>query len=88
MTRDAVSGMETEPRDPLARDPVCGRTFPPERAKAETEYGGETWFFCSPECHRAFTSDPARYASEGRTGAGDSRVPWPGWPPTGGGDEP
>ena len=43
------------------RDPVCGMTFPPEEAKATSEHGGETIYFCSAGCKRKFDADPERY---------------------------
>jgi YHS domain-containing protein len=68
----------TEPRNPLARDVVCGRDIKPEHSKGETEYGGETYFFCSEECLLRFEESPAEFASETAGLAGGSRVPWPG----------
>lgn len=37
MARDTVAGIHTAPRNPLARDVVCGREIKPEHAKGETE---------------------------------------------------
>ncbi|MGO9901307.1 MAG: permease [Solirubrobacteraceae bacterium] len=43
-----------------ATDPVCGMKV--DRAKAVTEqFVGETFYFCSDDCLRAFEADPARY---------------------------
>ena len=78
MARDTVSGIRTEPGSPLARDVVCGRAIKPEHARGETEYGGETYFFCSEDCLRRFEEDPEQFASETAGLAGGSRVPWPG----------
>ena len=78
MARDTVAGMHTDPRNPLARDVVCGRLVKPEHAKAETEYGGETYYFCSEACLLQFEEAPAEFASETAGLAGGSRVPWPG----------
>jgi Cu+-exporting ATPase len=45
----------------LVRDPVCGMTFPPERARATTVYDGQTYYFCALGCQRKFAADPQRY---------------------------
>jgi Cu+-exporting ATPase len=44
------------------RDPVCGMTFPPERAKAQLVHQGRTVYFCNPRCLEKFQADPAKYA--------------------------
>src|ERR1041385_8439525 len=45
------------------RDPVCGMTIDSEKAIAHARFGGETYYFCSTECHRAFEADPARFSA-------------------------
>ena len=45
-------------------DPVCGMTVEPARAAAKVEYGGKTYFFCSPHCARRFEPRP-EYFLEG-----------------------
>jgi len=45
----------------LVRDPVCGMTFAPEKAKATSQHDGETIYFCSPGCKQKFDADPERY---------------------------
>jgi Cu+-exporting ATPase len=54
---------------PAALDPVCGMQV--DRGQARTlslvsEHGGNTWFFCSPECKRDFDADPGAYLPSGR----------------------
>ena len=44
-----------------ARDPVCGMTVDPKRAKHRTLYEGHPYYFCSPGCLTKFEADPARY---------------------------
>jgi YHS domain-containing protein len=83
IVHDTRSGILTEPKNPLARDVICGREVKPEHAKGETEYGGETYFFCSEECLGRFVEAPDRYAGATAGLAGGSRLPWPGWPPSG-----
>ena len=46
----------------MVEDPVCGMNLMPEDAVAEEEYGGQTYYFCSEECHAEFSMDPERYA--------------------------
>jgi Cu+-exporting ATPase len=51
-----------------ATDPVCGMEVDPATAKNRSEYRGETYYFCSRMCLRAFEDDPLRYLSKGRPG--------------------
>jgi Cu+-exporting ATPase len=53
----------------MVRDPVCGMTFPAEKAKATSEHGGETIYFCSLGCQRKLEAEPERYLRP----AGDER---------------
>jgi YHS domain-containing protein len=46
-------------------DPVCGVQTDTEKAVAQEDYGGRTFFFCSEECHRLFRTSPERYVGEG-----------------------
>ncbi len=45
----------------LGKDPVCGMTVNPERAKHSSEYGGRTIYFCSAGCKTKFDSAPESY---------------------------
>ena len=36
------------------RDPICGMTVDTERAAARGVYGGETVYFCSVPCKKAY----------------------------------
>jgi P-type Cu+ transporter len=48
--------------DQLARDPVCGMTVRPERARGgSAEHGGQTHWFCSRGCREKFVAAPSRY---------------------------
>ncbi|HYI92214.1 MAG TPA: heavy metal translocating P-type ATPase [Bryobacteraceae bacterium] len=42
-------------------DPVCGMTISPEDAAGNTEYKGQTYYFCHPNCLAKFKADPERY---------------------------
>ena len=43
------------------KDPVCGMTVEPSRAKATHEYAGKTYYFCCAGCKTKFNADPAKY---------------------------
>jgi len=51
----------TESAARLEKDPVCGMTVDPLRAKASSEHAGKTYYFCSPGCKTKFSADPAIY---------------------------
>jgi len=48
----------------LVRDPVCGMSVDPATAEQRVEFGGSTYYFCSPGCRSKFERDPARYTGE------------------------
>jgi len=48
----------------MGLDPVCKMEVNPESAEAQTEYGGQTFYFCSQQCKEAFDRDPARYLDD------------------------
>ena len=45
-------------------DPVCGMSVEPDDAAAESEYQGQTYYFCCKDCKRMFDEDPTNYVSE------------------------
>lgn len=45
------------------RDPVCGMSVSPVTAVTSTEYEGTTYHFCSEDCYRTFSEDPAQYVN-------------------------
>src|SRR3974390_2846101 len=45
----------------LEKDPVCGMTVDPSRAKATLDHAGKTYYFCSVGCKEKFGADPAKY---------------------------
>src|ERR1700687_4714009 len=51
----------------LVRDPVCGMSVDPITAKEQIEFGGATYYFCSPGCRSAFEKDPAGYPAHAKT---------------------
>ena len=52
------------------KDPVCGMDVTPEQAAGMSEYQGETYYFCCPDCKRLFDQDPEIYVEQPVSGAG------------------
>jgi P-type Cu+ transporter len=46
---------------PMEKDPVCGMTVDPARAKASHEHVGKMYYFCCVGCKEKFSADPAKY---------------------------
>jgi Cu+-exporting ATPase len=73
--------METHPSAArTAKDPVCGMAVQPDKAAAQAEYGGKTWYFCSRQCRDKFTADPGKFALRqhiGDPGSRATQVPGP-----------
>ncbi|MGB8769811.1 MAG: heavy metal translocating P-type ATPase [Candidatus Korobacteraceae bacterium] len=44
-------------------DPVCGMAVNPVEARGKAQYGGQTYYFCSPACMHKFVSSPTKYFS-------------------------
>ncbi len=55
--------MEAEPKPAgtLEKDPVCGMTVDPSRAKATHVHAGKAYYFCCVGCKEKFSTDPAKY---------------------------
>jgi len=51
--REGVSEME--------KDPVCGMDVDPATSEHPIQYQARIYYFCSPECRRAFEADPTEY---------------------------
>ena len=47
----------------VVRDPVCGMSVDPAKARGRAQHNGQTYYFCSPGCMHKFVSDPTRYLS-------------------------
>jgi YHS domain-containing protein len=48
----------------MGLDPVCGMEVNPASAEAHSEFGGQTFYFCSPECKQKFDAKPEQYIDE------------------------
>src|SRR5690554_2217484 len=55
--------MSTSAADPQAKDPVCGMTVDPERARYSLTHAGQNHYFCSEGCQTKFAADPEYYLS-------------------------
>lgn len=47
-------------------DPVCGMTIDSRQAAATAEYQGQTYYFCSTGCKKAFEKNPTQYVGQGQ----------------------
>ena len=47
----------------MAKDPVCHMMVDKNKARATSEYQGETNYFCAPGCKHMFDEDPLKYLS-------------------------
>ncbi len=45
----------------VAKDPVCGMTVDPAKAKATVDHNGQTYYFCCTGCAQKFQSNPEQY---------------------------
>jgi YHS domain-containing protein len=43
------------------RDLVCGMDIHPKTAAGKSDYGGQTYYFCSIGCKKAFDKEPEKY---------------------------
>lgn len=59
----------------MATDPVCGMKVQETQAAATVVYQGNTYYFCSGACHKAFKANTARYVQTAGTARGASRSP-------------
>jgi len=77
--RHGVDG--PEPAVATVKDPVCGMTVTPGKAKggSATHDGVEYWF-CNPRCRDKFVADPAKYLV---AAPGPAATPAPATPTTG-----
>ncbi len=46
------------------KDLVCGMDVDPKTAPAKSEYQGQTYYFCSSGCKRAFDKEPQKYLGQ------------------------
>lgn len=47
----------------MAKDPVCDMDVDEKTAAGQSEYKGQTYYFCSLGCKKAFDKDPAQFVA-------------------------
>ena len=47
----------------MVKDPVCGMDVDPKTAAGKSDYKGQTYYFCSSGCKKAFDKEPEKYVS-------------------------
>jgi YHS domain-containing protein len=45
----------------MVKDLVCGMDIAPKTAAGKSEYQGQTYYFCSAGCKKAFDKEPLKY---------------------------
>jgi YHS domain-containing protein len=45
----------------MAIDPVCGMEINEDSAKAQTQFAGKKYYFCSEDCRKKFEEHPDEY---------------------------
>lgn len=45
----------------MVKDPICGMDVDPISAAGKSEYLGQTYYFCSSGCKKAFDKEPQKY---------------------------
>ncbi len=48
----------------MGLDPVCKMEVNPASAEGQSEYQGQTFYFCSMACKQKFDAAPERYLDE------------------------
>jgi YHS domain-containing protein len=46
----------------MVKDPVCGKMIDPTQAAAQSDYDGQTYYFCCTACKERFDRNPQQYA--------------------------
>jgi Cu+-exporting ATPase len=47
----------------MMNDPVCGMQIDSSQAPAQSQYQGQTYYFCSVECKQKFDANPKKFAT-------------------------
>ena len=50
----------------MVKDPVCGMMIAEEDAVAQSEYQGQTYYFCAHACKTRFDANPEQYVGRDR----------------------
>jgi P-type Cu+ transporter len=46
------------------QDPVCGMDVDANNTSEQSDFHGQTYYFCSEECKNAFDAEPEKYVGE------------------------
>ncbi len=46
------------------KDPVCGMDVEPDEAAGQSDFQGNTYYFCSIECKRKFDQNPQAFVKQ------------------------
>lgn len=57
----------------MGLDPVCKMEVNPMSAEAQSEWGGQSFYFCSQACKRKFDAHPEQYVDA--TDRAQARIP-------------
>lgn len=48
----------------MVKDVVCGMDVDPRSAAGQSEYQGQTYYFCSDSCKQQFDQNPQQYVQQ------------------------
>lgn len=48
----------------MGLDPVCKMEVDPASAEGQSEYGGQSFYFCAVECKHKFDRNPEQYVDD------------------------
>ncbi len=48
----------------MVKNPICGMEIEAQNAAATRAHMGQSFYFCSPGCKKAFDKEPAKYAGK------------------------
>ena len=52
------------------KDPVCGMDVDPDEAAGQSDFQGNTYYFCSSECKQKFDQNPQSFAKQTQKAGG------------------
>ena len=58
-------------------DPVCGMQVKIQKTALRSEYRGQTFYFCTVACRKAFDSHPEKYIVRGFSHSGNGSYEHP-----------
>ncbi len=62
---ESSQNLDAEIKQPTSvKDPVCGMSVDPSKARGSAQHHGVTYYFCSPGCMHRFVSDPTKFIAD------------------------